>query len=375
MKIGIDATNIRSGGGLSHLKGILSDAEPEKEGINQVTVWSSTQTLTQLPDKSWLEKKSHPWLNRNFVWSFLFQIFLMGRTAKKEGYSILFVPGGTFLGRFEPVVSMSRNMLPFQKSESQRYKKKLDRLRFALLKITQSWTLKRSTGIIFLTNFAKDTLLNQIRLKNSTIIPHGIDPAFIQAPKEQKEINLYNYNKPFKLLYVSVIAPYKHQWNVAQAIMRLRKDGYPIELDLVGNSVSESLVKLKETLVDSADNTVNYLGSKSHKQVAELYKRADAAIFASSCENMPNILIESMAAGLPIASSNMGPMPEVLGSAGFYFNPLNCDEIYLAVKEMLESPSLRLEKAEASFAKSSSYTWKDCAAKTFAYLAHISKKI
>ena len=57
------------------------------------------------------------------------------------------------------------------------------------------------------------------------------------------------------------------------------------------------------------------------------YKDADLGVFASSCENLPIILIEKMASGLPIACSNKGPMPEVLGSAGVYFDPENSYEI------------------------------------------------
>jgi len=50
--------------------------------------------------------------------------------------------------------------------------------------------------------------------------------------------------------------------------------------------------------------------------LATLLAEFDLFIFASSCENMPNTLLEGMASDLPIACSNRGPMPEVLRDGG-----------------------------------------------------------
>ena len=62
------------------------------------------------------------------------------------------------------------------------------------------------------------------------------------------------------------------------------------------------------------------------------YNDHDIFVFPSSCENMPNILIEAMASGLPIVCSDRGPMPEVLGDGGSYFNPDSIDSIVNALE-------------------------------------------
>ena len=72
-----------------------------------------------------------------------------------------------------------------------------------------------------------------------------------------------------------------------------------------------------------------------HEKVHELHSTADIFVFASSCENMPNTLIEAMAAGLPIACSNRGPMPEVLQDAGVYFDPEVPSSIAEAIENLL----------------------------------------
>ena len=84
---------------------------------------------------------------------------------------------------------------------------------------------------------------------------------------------------------------------------------------------------------------------------------------------MPIILLECMASGLPMASSNMGPMPEILGDAGEYFNPRSPTEIYNALKRLISSPQLRGTYSSLAHQKSSSFSWSLNADRTLKYLA------
>ncbi|MHA8051674.1 glycosyltransferase family 4 protein [Aquirufa sp. ROCK-SH2] len=370
MILGIDATNIRSGGGLTHLKEVLENGNPIDFGFEKVIIWSNNSTLNKIPDKDWLIKKTHYLLNKSFIWSFFFQYFFFSKILKEEMCSILFVPGGTFLGRFENYVTMSRNILPFDKNEARRFKNLNTRIRLYILNLTQSYSFKRSKGLIFLTDFAKNCVLGQIRsVNNYTIIPHGINIKFQNNPKEQIAITNYTFENPFKLLYISIVNVYKHQWNVATAVIRLRDEGYPVELELIGNSNFESLNKLQKVLKNDRKNVVKYLGMIPYEELSHFYHSADAFVFASSCENMPNILLEAMSSGLPIASSNKGPMPEVLEDACFYFNPLDVESIYLSIKELLNEHDKRLLFANKSFKLSKNYNWSNTASLTFEYLS------
>lgn len=377
MILGIDATNIRAGGGLTHLKEILVNADPHQYNFEKVVIWSSNDTLNHLPNIDWLIKVSHPYLNKSFLWSFFYQIVFLSKFAKKKyNCDVLFVPGGTFLGSFRNFVSMSQNMLPFEKEERNRFPSWKTQLKFKILNYSQSTTFKKSKGIIFLTKYAQEYITNEINLKNNSkvIIAHGINLSFLKEPKKQQDIDNYNIENPFKLLYVSIVTVYKHQWNVAEAVIRLREEGYPITLELVGTNTKESLIKLQQVLGNDIHNCISYRGLIPYEKLDEIYKDADSFVFASSCENMPIILIEAMTAGLPIASSNYGPMPEVLGKSGFYFNPLKTEEIYLSIKKLLTSKKEREQYAWESYNKSINYTWKECSEKTFEYLSIIAKQ-
>ncbi|MEI7967437.1 MAG: glycosyltransferase [Betaproteobacteria bacterium] len=68
---------------------------------------------------------------------------------------------------------------------------------------------------------------------------------------------------------------------------------------------------------------LRYRGADPLAALHETCADADAFVFASSCENQPDILREATAASLPIACSRRGPVPEVLGEADEYFDPEN----------------------------------------------------
>ena len=84
--------------------------------------------------------------------------------------------------------------------------------------------------------------------------------------------------------------------------------------------------------LDPDGDFITYKGTVPHEQLNAHYAAANLCVFASSCENMPNILLEGMASGLPIACSNRGPMSEILGDAGLYFDPEVVDSIAEAIR-------------------------------------------
>lgn len=376
--VGIDATNLRQGGGVTHLIELLRAADPIQQGVSKVIVWGSSQTLMLIDNKPWLEKINPRLLNKNLLWRSFWQRFILSSAAKKYGCNLLFVPGGSFSGNFSPIVSMSQNLLPFQFSELKRYGYTWLSLKLILLRIIQVKTFRSSAGIIFLSNFAKETVkkvTGQIKGLD-TIIPHGLNYRFMMAPRPQKAITTYSNDEPYRILYVSTIDQYKHQWHVVEAVSMLRRTtGWPLLLELVGTAYPPAKKKLDASIerFDPYKNWVKYDGLAPYEKIHSLYKGADLVVFASSCENMPNILLESMAAGLPISSSACGPMPEMLGQAGTYFDPENPISISEAILKLIQEPNSRSKFAALAFEQSKTYSWQKCARDTFAYLLTIGR--
>jgi glycosyltransferase involved in cell wall biosynthesis len=377
--VGIDASNLRAGGGVTHLLEILRMAVPGVHGIDKITVWCSKSISTQIEDKDWLEKKSVSCFDKGFLSRFIWQQFELGSAACSEGCNVLLVPGGFYLGSFHPYVVMCRNMLPFDNREANRFGLSLIRLRLFLLRIGQKITFKNADGLIFLTKYAEHIVFKAIRQSKARciIIPHGVADGFKHNPRKQRSIIEYSLKNPFQLLYVSIVDVYKHQGNLVQAVCDIAGSGIPLHLDLIGPAHPPCLNKLKKIMQESdpRGNIVTYHGSFSHQKLSEMYIASDMFAYASSCENMPNILLEAMASGLPIACSDRGPMPEVLGDAGVYFDPENITSIKIALYTMLKDPVLREKVAQAAFLKSQMYSWRKCAGETMAFVANIAENM
>ena len=299
----------------------------------------------------------------------------MSKLAIDENCSILFIPGGAFFTKFKPIVNMSQNMLPFDWKELRRYGFSLFTVKLLLLHFIQSLSFKKANGIIFLTEHSRNTILSIIgnKRKDCIIIPHGIDERFFCKPKEQKPISQYNFSNPFRLLYISNVEPYKHQWNIVRAVCKLRENNIPVALDLYGEATIPLHNKLKLSInsCEFSGGSIKYHGSAKHDSIHKLYLTSDASIFASSCENLPIILLESMASGLPIASSDIEPMPSILKDAGLFFNPLDVESIYRALSLLIHNSSLRENISKKSYELACEYSWSKCSHDTFEYLNKI----
>ena len=378
MIIGVDASNLRRGGGVTHLIELLREAQPSLLGIERIVVWGGTPTLQALDNRPWLDKRNPPALDQGLLQRTLWQRYRLSQAARDERCDVLFVPGGSYAGNFHPVVTMSQNLLPFEMRELRRYGWTLFTLKLLLLRLTQTRSFQKTDGVIFLTEYARDVVLSVTgKLCGQTcIVPHGVNRRFNMATKQQHPIADYDDTNPYRVLYVSIIDQYKHQWHVVEAVAALRKQGMPIVLDLVGPAYPPALRRLNETIerVDTDHRWAHYHGAIPFDQLHHKYAEADLGLFASSCENMPNILLETMAAGLPIACSRKGPMPDMLGDAGLYFDPENPSEIAAALRELISSPELRMRLAHASYERAQQYSWQRCAAETFGFLAEIAQQ-
>ena len=376
MHLGIDASNIRDGGGMTHLVQLLRAAEPSTCGFERVTVWAAGNTLEALAPRSWLSKCRESALEGNFLTRALWQRRRLGQLLRENSCDLLFAPGGTFVTKFRPVVTMSRNLLPFEWQEMSRYRGSTIGLRLLLLRHVQSRSFRSASGVIFLTEHARGavTKVTGLLRGSAQTIPHGLDPCFYQPHRPPRDIREYSPDNPFRIIYVSIIDLYKHQWHVAEAVARLRAAGCPVSLTLVGASNPAALRRLNATL-SKQDPKAEYLhvvGHVPHKDLPREYARADLCVFASSCENMPNILLEAMASGLAIACSNRGPMPEVLGEGGLYFDPESPDEIAGVLKQFIASPELRQKHSAVAVMRARQYSWERCARETFGFLRNVA---
>ncbi len=206
----------------------------------------------------------------------------------------------------------------------------------------------------------------------SVIIPHGVDERFRKINFIKKDIK----SSTIKCLYISNIARYKHQIEVVRAINIIREEGIDIQLTLVGGGVGKAYEDLREEIQFLSCS--NFVFLKEFLDKTELpgqIEDSDIFIFASSCENMPNTLLEGMAAGAVIACSKSGPMPEVLEDGGVYFDPEIPESIANAIITLINDDDLRYKLAARAYVIAEKYSWARCAAETFEVIENTFKEL
>jgi glycosyltransferase involved in cell wall biosynthesis len=230
--------------------------------------------------------------------------------------------------------------------------------------------MRCAEGVIFLTKYAANLIQHSTgKLKRTAVIPHGIDRGFSkQSPQrswpEDREQSI-------RCIYLSNVAMYKNQWVVVRAVKILRDRGFNIELLLVGsgdNGRAQRLLDDEIAFSDPDGSFVKSVGFVRHEDLPSLIASSNVFIFASSCETISITLLEGMAVGLPIACSNRGPMPEVLGDGGVYFDPKDADSIAAAVEDIIITPDLRVTIAQRAKGLSEQYTWERCSSSTWRFL-------
>jgi len=370
INLGIDATNIRSGGGKTHLIEILDNIDFSTTKFNKVIIWGNKKILKEIKNYGWLIKKDINISGHNYLYRFLWSFYILDFESKKSKCDLLFIPGGIYLGFHKNVVTLSQNMLPFDFKEIKRYGISSKFLKLILLHYIYKLSFKKSKGIIFLTKYAKNKIQSFCKnLKRKKIIPHGINKNFFNKTKLFK---IKNSSKEYKIIYLSSIELYKNHENVIRAVSMLKKKiNLKISLHLVGPCTNSSLLSSLNKVIEKHDpdkKFIKYYGNIEYSKLNKILKKMDIGVFASSCENLPISLIEQMASGLPIACSNKKPMTDILMKNSYYFNPENIEEIYKSLFALLSNDKSQKKFSKKGIIEAKNFNWQNTSKLTFKFL-------
>lgn len=371
----INAVNIvASGGGNTHLRELLIHANPVAAGFGKVQVIAPQATLDRLPDFPWLEKITHPWLNKNLLYRYLFLYFRLKDYLVQA--NVLFSPAGDYNGRFPRQVAMTQNQLYYEPRERFRYFPDKVFFRLVLLQWLQFIAFRRSQKIITLTHYTAQLLGQKPGLSGrTTVIPHGIPQNFEMPVKQQLSYDAYSFEHPFRLLYVSSVDLYKHQWLVVDAVAELRRKGIPVELHIAGPVLFPLAgQKLNEAMLNAGEHSkaiINH-GAVSYEDIRKIYAQADMFVFSSSCESFGITVLEAAKAGLPVISYDYPPVREILDKGAAWFSELDADTIAHKIELLYRKPALRRQIAEAGQERARLFSWEKCAQQTFQLLAEVA---
>jgi len=223
--------------------------------------------------------------------------------------------------------------------------------------------IKRAKLIFAVSEFTKQDILRNFKIEAEKIIVtlEGVTSLEVaNDSSDSVDLQKLGIKQPY-LLYVGNAYPHKNLEGLVQMFAKLIVNHPEYFLVLVGrDDYFYTRVRDLVTQIGLADKVLfpNYL---SDRELVEVYKQATLYIFPSFYEGFGLPPLEAMSHGLPVASSNQGSMPEILGEAAMYFDPGDQDSMLNTISGALVDENLRNQYRLRGYEQIKRYSWDDCA--------------
>lgn len=180
----------------------------------------------------------------------------------------------------------------------------------------------------------------------------GVDPEYHPGD------DCYGLQFPY-LLCTSNRKRHKNEFRLVEAFAKaaLRAE---MHLVFTGNPTSELSDCIERHGVTPL---VHFTGLVPEEKLPSLYRGAEALVFPSLYEGFGLPLLEAMACGTPVVTSNVAAMPEVAGDAALLVDPTSVEQIAVAMKRIVSDTSLRHQLRESGLSRAAQFPWAYTAAR------------
>lgn len=223
-----------------------------------------------------------------------------------------------------------------------------------LKKIYYSFFLKRAckrcAKILTVSNFSKRRIIDWsgVSEEKVVVVGNGVSPDF--------HLNVIPHfeSEP----YILMVSNRKLHKNEERAIRAYSNSSGRNKFKILITGYSdEKLDELCQEL--DISNNVIFLGRLSDQQLASVYKGSLFLLFPSLYEGFGLPVVEAMACGTPVLTSNSTSLVEIAGDAALLVDPKNIDEITAAIEKLIDDELLRRDLILKGFERAKLYSWKN----------------
>lgn len=191
----------------------------------------------------------------------------------------------------------------------------------------------------------------QVPLDKTELIYQPVAPVFYSRQNVEKAAGKYNLPEKF-ILSVGTLEPRKNQLALLQAISSA---GIDVPVVFVGKPTAY-LTKLHQFVSENhLERQVIFLSGLPDKDLAALYQSAVLSVYISVFEGFGLPVIEAMACGCPVITSNVSVLPETAGNAALLCNPAQPDDIAEKVSLLLNDGNLRNQFREKGYQRAQDF--------------------
>ncbi|MBI5748887.1 MAG: glycosyltransferase family 4 protein [Nitrospinae bacterium] len=280
--------------------------------------------------------------------------FKIPKILKREGADIYHSP--TFSA---PLYQQCKTIMTVHDMIHLVFGKSIHRLYYRYIVKT---AMMKASSIITVSEYSKTDIVKYLGIPKEKIYVtyNGIDEKF--RPVHNKTID--NIKKKYGIfsryiLFVGNQKPHKNVDNILKAFkMAMEKEGLNHHLILVG--VKNGYIKIAGEL----DKRVIYINNHTDDDLVELYQSADLFLSPSLYEGFGLPMLEAMACGVPVVTSNRTSIPEVTGNAAILADPENIQEIANAICKVLKDENLKSDLIRKGLEQAKMFSWKRMAEET-----------
>ena len=226
--------------------------------------------------------------------------------------------------------------------------------------------VRRAEKIIAISKHTKNDLVKHLKVPEEKIdvVYQGINHKLFKPTHNPTPIK-----EPY-ILYVGSEQPRKNLSTLLKAFYKLKQGDRrfnDLKLVKVGNpgkmsSFRKNTLKIIDAL--NLDKDVVFAGFIPRKELPNYYSNAECLVLPSLYEGFGRPVVEAMACGCPVITSNTSSLPEVVGDAGLMVDPRDVNALENAMKEFLTNEELRRNMVRKGLKRASSFSWEKTAKKT-----------
>lgn len=200
-----------------------------------------------------------------------------------------------------------------------------------------------------------------------TVVPIAASPRYRPLDRTQTAPVLarLGLTVPY-ILYVGSVEPRKNVSRLLEAFARLRADAPGYRLVIVGAGRWKTTPIFKTVARLGLEPYVSFTGYVAEEDLPALYAGAALFVFPSLYEGFGLPVLEAMACGTPVVTSNVSSLPEVAGDAALPVNPFDVETIADAMRRVLADPALAAHLRERGLARARQFSWERTARETLA---------
>ena len=227
--------------------------------------------------------------------------------------------------------------------------------------------VRKASRIIAVSEFTANELLSCFPEASGkiTVVYEAAPPDYFEiADKSELERVIGKYNLPDRfLLFLGTLEPRKNLERLLEAFTASRSI-IPHSLVIsgaVGWKTKEFFNKLKGSAIE---NRIQLTGFVDREDIPTLMSLADVFIYPSLYEGFGLPVLEAMACGTPVITSNTSSLPEVTGNAAFLVDPYSSDSISNAVKTLVLDEERKTLMRERGLKRAGEFNWEKAARET-----------